>query len=83
MVRAAWMTRLAFMGWAFLGTMQVSAEEHTDFNTVFFIESGAVNSLTAFLQRQLVTITWTVTPTVIPTQFVLTPQTTFVTNVPV
>lgn len=78
-------TGIALIGSVPEGTynVRVSAPEHSDFNTVFFVESGAVNALTAFLQRQLITVTWTVTPTVIPTQFVLTPQTTFVTNVPV
>ena len=63
--------------------VQVSAEEHTDFNTVIFIQSGTVNFLTAFLQVELVTITWTVTPTLVPTEFVITATSTFVTNVPV
>lgn len=66
-----------------MSVAQVSADEHTDFNAVIFVQSGTVNFLTAFLQVELVTITWTVTPTLVPTEFEITVTSTFVTNVPV
>jgi uncharacterized repeat protein (TIGR03803 family) len=60
----------------------VTAPDHGGFNTTLLLAASQTNNLTAFLNLDLVSYTWIVTPTVIPDHYTFTLQTTFATQVP-
>jgi hypothetical protein len=62
--------------------LDVAADQHAPFKGSGLVTSGQTNTIQAFLSRQTVTYTWTVVPTQIQDQTLLTVQTTFETDVP-
>ena len=65
--------------------LSVTAERHTDYNSVVFVEAGATGrSYTdVYLQYQAITYSWNVVPTEIWDEYTYEFEVTFETNVPV
>jgi subtilase family serine protease len=63
--------------------VHVTADKHSTYSQVHFIEPAKVNSVVAFLYRQTVEYNWTVVPTAIEDRTKITIETTFETFVPV
>ena len=65
--------------------LSVTAERHTDYNSVVFVEAGATGrSYTdVYLQYQAVTYSWTVEPTEIPDEYTYELNVVYETHVPV
>ncbi|HRZ54218.1 MAG TPA: cadherin-like domain-containing protein [Candidatus Paceibacterota bacterium] len=62
--------------------VHVSADKHSTYSQVHFVEPGKVNSVVTFLYRQTVEYNWTVVPTEIEDRTKITIETTFETYVP-
>ena len=63
--------------------LEVFAPNHGTFRSRFDVKPGVVNTKEVFIQRQLVTYSWTVVPVDIQDTYKITLQPTFETNVPV
>ncbi len=62
--------------------IKASAEKHGGFDQTIFVKPGVTNEISAFLQRQTVTYTWSVVPTEILDRYRIVIETEFETNVP-
>lgn len=61
----------------------ISADKHSTYRATILVRPGQTNSVLAFLTRETVSYTWTVTPTEVEDRTNITIETTFETNVPV
>ncbi|MBN1786930.1 MAG: hypothetical protein JW806_00880 [Sedimentisphaerales bacterium] len=62
--------------------LRITAEDHGSYNATVFVAAGTETEITAFMPRQLVKYSWTVTPTVIEDKYNITLNTIFETSVP-
>lgn len=62
--------------------IKASADKHGGFDRTIFVTPGVTNEISAFLQRQTVTYTWSVVPTEIQDRYKIVIETEFETNVP-
>jgi hypothetical protein len=62
--------------------LDLSADQHVPFRGAAVVTAGQINSVTAFLSRQAVTLVWTVVPTSIQDTTHITITATFETDVP-
>lgn len=62
--------------------LELAAPEHSGYRSTLYAASGVTTTITAFMSRELVKYTWTVTPTAIQDVYTVTLNTTFETNVP-
>jgi hypothetical protein len=62
--------------------LEVSAPKHGTSRSSYSVVPGILNKASVFLQQQVVTYNWTVTPTEIPDYYQVILETTFATNVP-
>jgi hypothetical protein len=63
--------------------VDVSADAHSPFRQTALVPAGVTTNVVAFLTRQTVTYSFTVTPTTVPDQYIFTIDSTFETQVPV
>ncbi|TRU88111.1 MAG: hypothetical protein EWV76_09640 [Microcystis novacekii Mn_MB_F_20050700_S1] len=63
--------------------LRVTADNHDAYEQNIYIGAGETENIQAFLSRQTVKYTWTVTPTEIEDKYIITVQSTFETNVPI
>ncbi|HZR18708.1 MAG TPA: CARDB domain-containing protein [Verrucomicrobiae bacterium] len=64
-------------------TVDVSADTHGPFRQSALVAAGNTTNVTAFLPRQTVTYSFTVTPTTVPDQYTFQIDSTFETQVPI
>nr|NCQ85347.1 hypothetical protein [Microcystis aeruginosa W13-18] len=64
-------------------TLRVTANNHDTYQQNIYIGAGETEDVQAFLSRQTVKYTWTVTPTEIEDRYTISVQSTFETDVPV
>ncbi|GBF78819.1 S8 family serine peptidase [Aphanothece sacrum] len=64
-------------------TLRVTANNHDTYQQNIFIGAGETEDIQAFLSRQTVKYTWTVTPTEIEDRYTISVQSTFETDVPI
>ncbi|MCZ8222733.1 MAG: hypothetical protein O9324_01905, partial [Microcystis sp. LE19-84.1B] len=63
--------------------LRITADNHDAYEQNIYIGAGKTEEVQAFLSRQTVKYTWTVTPTEIEDKYIITVQSTFETNVPI
>lgn len=63
--------------------LRITADNHDTYEQNIYIGAGETEDIQAFLSRQTVKYTWTVTPTEIEDKYIITVQSTFETNVPI
>jgi ELWxxDGT repeat protein len=63
--------------------LEVKADNHETFRQAIQLDAGELERVNAFLSRQTVRYTWTVTPTEIQDKYKISIESTFETNVPV
>ncbi|WP_256872037.1 Calx-beta domain-containing protein [Nostoc sp. TCL26-01] len=63
--------------------LRISADSHDSYEKNIYIEAGETENVQAFLSRQTVKYTWTVTPTEIQDQYTISIESVFETNVPI
>ncbi|NCR66552.1 MAG: hypothetical protein GPJ34_08230, partial [Microcystis aeruginosa LL11-07] len=63
--------------------LRVTADNHDAYEQNIYIGAGETENIQAFLSRQTVKYTWTVTPTEIEDKYIITVQSTFETDVPI
>ncbi len=63
--------------------LRITADNHDTYEQNIYIGAGETENIQAFLSRQTVKYTWTVTPTEIEDKYIITVQSTFETNVPI
>jgi ELWxxDGT repeat protein len=64
-------------------TLRITADNHERYDQNFYLEAGKTERIQAFLSRQTVRYTWTVTPTEIHDRYTISIESVFETNVPV
>jgi hypothetical protein len=64
-------------------TLRINANNHDSYQQNIYIGAGETEDIQAFLSRQTVKYTWTVTPTEIQDQYTISIQSTFETDVPI
>lgn len=64
-------------------TLRINANNHDSYSQNIFIGAGETEDIQAFLSRQTVKYTWTVTPTEIEDRYTISVETTFETDVPI
>jgi hypothetical protein len=64
-------------------TLQITANNHDTYRQNVYIGAGETEDVQAFLSRQTVRYSWTVTPTEIEDRYTISVQSTFETDVPV
>ena len=64
-------------------TLRISADNHDSYEQNIYIGAGENKDIQAFLSRQTVKYTWTVTPTEIEDKYNISVESTFETNVPI
>ncbi|HEY9690604.1 MAG TPA: Calx-beta domain-containing protein [Oculatellaceae cyanobacterium] len=64
-------------------TLKINADNHDYYQQNIYIGAGETENIQAFLSRQTVKYTWTVTPTEIEDQYTISVQSTFETDVPI
>ncbi|MFM6603709.1 MAG: hypothetical protein ACKPH3_06455, partial [Dolichospermum sp.] len=63
--------------------LRITADNHDTYEQNIYISAGETEDIQAFLSRQTVKYTWTVTPTEIEDKYIITVQSTFETDVPI
>ncbi|MFM6347434.1 MAG: CARDB domain-containing protein, partial [Dolichospermum sp.] len=63
--------------------LRITADNHDTYEQNIYIGAGKTENIQAFLSRQTVKYTWTVTPTEIEDRYTITIESTFETNVPI
>ncbi|MFM8004669.1 MAG: carboxypeptidase-like regulatory domain-containing protein, partial [Dolichospermum sp.] len=63
--------------------LRITADNHDAYEKNIYISAGKTEDVQAFLSRQTVKYTWTVTPTEIEDRYTITIESTFETNVPI
>ncbi|MBN1763785.1 MAG: hypothetical protein JW860_00880 [Sedimentisphaerales bacterium] len=63
-------------------TLEVNAPDHTGFDATVYVAPGVTSRVTAFLSRQVVKYVWTVVPTQVQDEYIVTLTTQYETNVP-
>ncbi|NCR49683.1 MAG: hypothetical protein GPJ12_12005, partial [Microcystis aeruginosa S11-01] len=63
--------------------LRITADNHDTYEQNIYIGAGETENIQAFLSRQTVKYTWTVTPTEIEDKYIITVQSTFETDVPI
>ncbi|MFN6010713.1 MAG: Calx-beta domain-containing protein, partial [Microcystis sp.] len=63
--------------------LRITADNHDTYEQNIYISAGKTENIQAFLSRQTVKYTWTVTPTEIEDKYIITVQSTFETDVPI
>ncbi|GCA96316.1 carboxypeptidase-like regulatory domain-containing protein, partial [Microcystis aeruginosa] len=63
--------------------LRITADNHDAYEQNIYIGAGETEDIQAFLSRQTVKYTWTVTPTEIEDRYIITVQSTFETDVPI
>ena len=64
-------------------TLRINADNHDSYQQNIYIGAGETENIQAFLSRQTVKYTWTVTPTEIEDRYTISVQSTFETDVPI
>ena len=64
-------------------TLRISADSHDTYEQNIYISAGETEDIEAFLSRQTVKYTWTVTPTEIEDRYTISIESVFETNVPI
>nr|WP_277883323.1 Calx-beta domain-containing protein [Nostoc flagelliforme] len=64
-------------------TLRINADSHDSYEKNIYIGAGETENVQAFLSRQTVKSTWTVTPTEIQDQYTISIESVFETNVPI
>ena len=64
-------------------TLRINANNHDSYQQNIYIGAGETEDIQAFLSRQTVKYTWTVTPTEIQDQYTISIQSTFETDIPI